>query len=50
VIADDLLVSPYALPYTLDMDLTPETRRISVSIFGNEKLAEIVLLLEAENG
>lgn len=32
------------------MDLNPETRRISASIFGNEKLAEIVLLLEAEDG
>ena len=32
------------------MDLNPETRRISASIFGNEKLAEIVLLLEDEDG
>jgi hypothetical protein len=32
------------------MDLSLETRRISASIFGNEKLAEIVLLLEGEDG
>lgn len=32
------------------MDLTSEARRISVGIFGNEKLAEIVLLLEGEDG
>jgi len=35
---------------TQDMDSNPETRRVSASIFGNEKLAEIVLLLEAERG
>jgi hypothetical protein len=32
------------------MDETLETRRISASIFGNEKLAEIVLLLDSEDG
>jgi hypothetical protein len=32
------------------MDSNLETRRVSASIFGNEKLAEIVLLLEAEPG
>ena len=35
---------------TQDMDSNLETRRVSASIFGNEKLAEIVLLLEAERG
>lgn len=35
---------------TRDMDETLETRRISASIFGNEKLAEIVLLLDSEDG
>ena len=35
---------------TQDMDETLETRRISASIFGNEKLAKIVLLLESEDG
>jgi hypothetical protein len=32
------------------MDDILETRRMSASIFGNEKLAEIVLLLEEEDG
>jgi hypothetical protein len=32
----------------MDRDLA--TRRVSASIFGNEKIAEIVLLLEAEPG
>jgi hypothetical protein len=32
------------------MDHDTTTRRISTSIFGNEKLAEIVLLLDAEPG
>lgn len=32
------------------MNETHETRRISASIFGNEKLAEIVLLLDSEDG
>lgn len=35
---------------TRDMNQNHETRRLSASIFGNEKLAEIVLLLEAEPG
>ena len=32
------------------MDEVPATRRISASIFGNEKFAEIVLLLDSEPG
>jgi hypothetical protein len=32
------------------MDDVLEARRISASIFGNEKLAEIVLLLDSEDG
>src|ERR1700728_5038762 len=36
---------------TQDVDQTLlETRRVSASVFGNEKLAEIVLLLESEDG
>jgi hypothetical protein len=35
---------------TQDMDQILETRRVSASVFGNEKLAEIVLLLESERG
>jgi hypothetical protein len=32
------------------MDQNTEARRISTNIFGNEKIAEVVLLLEAEPG
>jgi hypothetical protein len=32
------------------MEYTLEARRVSASVFGNEKFAEIVLLLDAEDG
>jgi hypothetical protein len=35
---------------TPDINKLLEARRLSVSMFGNEKVAEIVLLLEAEDG
>jgi len=35
---------------THETDLDVTTRRLSASIFGNEKIAEIVLILDAEPG
>ena len=36
------------MAYETDLNVT--TRRVSASIFGNEKIAEIVLILDAEPG